>query len=78
MNKITNLQDMFLNKLRRDDVPVTIHLTNGFQIKGKIQSFDNFVIVVSTEGKQMMIYKHAMSSVTPVTRIDYSMEPEEI
>ncbi len=61
-----NLQDQVLNALRRNKMQCTVHLTNGFQIKGRIQSFDNFVVLVyTTENKQMMIYKHAMSSVTP-------------
>jgi len=75
MSKTANLQDVFLNTLRRDKVLCTIHLTNGFQIKGRLQSFDNFVLVVITsDGKQMMIYKHALSSVTPNDVIDLKEE----
>jgi len=59
------LQDVFLNQLRKDYVPVTIHLVNGFQLKGIIKGFDNFVVILESEGKQMMIYKHAISTVTP-------------
>ncbi len=60
------LQDLILNTLRKEHIPVTIHITNGFQIRGMIQGFDNFVVIVDSDGKQMMIYKHAISSVTPL------------
>ena len=63
--KIINLQDNFLNQVRRDGIPVTIHLVNGFQIKGTVRGFDNFVVMVDTMGKQQMIYKHAISTITP-------------
>ena len=67
MNNIVkeNPQDRILNQLRKKKAPCTIHLANGFQIKGAIvRAFDNFVIVIETEGKQMMLYKHGISSVT--------------
>ena len=63
--KIINLQDNFLNQVRKDSIPVTIHLVNGFQIKGAVRGFDNFVVMVDTMGKQQMIYKHAISTITP-------------
>ncbi|ADG06336.1 RNA chaperone Hfq [Kyrpidia tusciae DSM 2912] len=66
MNKQTmNIQDTFLNQLRKDNIPVTVYLVNGFQIRGVIRAFDNFTIVVESEGKQMMVYKHAISTFTP-------------
>ena len=72
-----NPQDRILNQLRKKKAPCTIHLANGFQIKGAVvRAFDNFVIVIETEGKQMMLYKHGISSVTmssPVT-LDASVE----
>ena len=58
------LQDTFLNQIRKDHIPVTIHLTNGFQLRGMIRGFDNFIVILESDGKQMMIYKHAIS-VTP-------------
>ncbi len=63
----SNIQDTVLNQLRKEKIPCAIRLTNGFQIKSAIvEGFDNFVILVSTEGeKQMMLYKHAISSLTP-------------
>lgn len=59
------LQDAFLNQIRKDRVPVTIYLTNGFQFRGTIKGFDNFIIILESENKQTMIYKHAVSSVNP-------------
>jgi len=66
MNKSAiNLQDNFLNYLRKENIPVTIYLVNGFQLKGLIRGFDNFTVVVEFEGKQQMVYKHAISTVMP-------------
>lgn len=60
-----NLQDRILNQLRKQKLLCTIHLTNGFQIKNAlVRAFDNFIIVIMSEGKQMMLYKHAVSSIT--------------
>lgn len=70
MNKTTNnLQDVFLNSSRKDHIPVTIHLTNGFQLKGNVKGFDSFTVVLEDNGKQMMIYKHAISTITPFKTI---------
>ena len=63
--KPLNLQDNFLNQVRKDGIPVTIHLLNGFQIKGTVRGFDNFVLMMDVMGKQQMIYKHAVSTITP-------------
>jgi len=65
MSKSINIQDTFLNHLRKDNVPVTVYLTNGFQIRGVVRAFDNFTIVIESEGRQQMIYKHAISTFTP-------------
>lgn len=65
MNKQVNIQDHYLNQLRKDNMLVTVYLTNGFQIKGLIRAFDNFTIIIDSEGKQQMIYKHAISTFTP-------------
>ncbi len=60
-----NLQDNILNQLRKNKQPCTIHLTNGYLLKDiLIRAFDNFVIVIVHEGKQMMFYKHGISSIT--------------
>lgn len=64
-----NLQDGFLNQVRKDNVPVTIYLVNGFQLKGIVRGFDNFTVVLENEGKQLLVYKHAISTVTPMRPI---------
>lgn len=66
------LQDAFLNQIRKDHIPVTIHLTNGFQLRGSIKGFDNFVVILESEGKQMMIYKHAISTITPSRQVSFN------
>lgn len=66
---INNFQDVFLNGARKNKVPVTIHLVNGFQLKGIVKGFDNYVIVLETEEKQMLVYKHAMTTITPLKPI---------
>ena len=63
---IINLQENFLNQARKENVPVTVHLLNGFQIKGMIRGFDQFTVVVDAMGRQQMIFKHAISTITPV------------
>jgi len=66
MNKvINNFQDVFLNGARKNKTSVTIHLVNGFQLKGIVKGFDNYVIVLETEDKQMLVYKHAITTITP-------------
>jgi host factor-I protein len=70
MNKPINIQDHFLNQLRKDSVPVTVYLTNGFQIRGLVRAFDNFTIILDSDGKQQMIYKHAISTFTPQRNIN--------
>ncbi|MDQ0285760.1 MULTISPECIES: RNA chaperone Hfq [Desulfofundulus] len=61
-----NLQDAFLNQVRKENVPVTIFLVNGFQLKGVVRGFDNFTVILESDGKQMMVYKHAISTVSPM------------
>ena len=62
MSDPINLQETILNEVRRDKVPVTLFLMNGFQLRGIITGFDNFVVVLFSDGKQQMIYKHAIST----------------
>ncbi len=75
MQKTQNLQDYFLNRLRRDKATVTLFLMNGFQLHGTIKSFDGFTVVLDSEGKQQLIYKHAISTVVPPRPIDLEDEP---
>ncbi|WP_278044697.1 RNA chaperone Hfq [Senegalia massiliensis] len=70
MKSNINLQDIFLNKLRRAEIPVTIYLMNGFQLKGLVRGFDNYTISLENEGNQNMIYKHAISTMIPAKNID--------
>ncbi len=66
MSESINLQDAILNEVRKDRVPVTLFLMNGFQLRGIITGFDSFVVVLVTDGKQQMIYKHAISTLAPM------------
>ncbi len=65
MQKLQNLQDSFLNQARRERLMVTVFLMNGFQMKGFVKGYDAFVVMLESEGKQMMIYKHAISTLVP-------------
>ena len=65
MSEAMNLQEAILKECRRDHVPVTLFLMNGFQLRGIITGFDSFVVVLVTDGKQQMIYKHAISTLAP-------------
>jgi len=77
MQKITNLQDRFLTAARRAGTPLTLFLVNGFQMRGVITGFDPFVVVLESEGRQQMIYKHAISTVVPAQNIALRETGEE-
>ena len=66
MTETMNLQDAILSEVRRDKVPVTMFLMNGFQLRGTVTGYDSFVVVLVTDGKQQMIYKHAISTLAPI------------
>ena len=65
MQNTNNLQEIFLTQLRRERRPVTMFLMNGFQMRGYVTGFDAFSVVLSSDGKQMFVYKHAISTITP-------------
>lgn len=65
-----NLQDIFLNQVRRENVPVTVYLVNGVQLRGLVKGFDSFTVVLDNEGRQLMVYKHAVSTVSPLRPIE--------
>ena len=65
MMKPENLQDRFLNQARKDRTPLTLFLMNGFQLRGSIISFDQFAVLIRSEGRQNLIYKHAISTIQP-------------
>lgn len=77
MSKAINLQDVLLNQLRKDKISVTVFLTNGFQLKGLIKGFDNFVVIIDSEGKQQMIYKHAISTLAPAKAVNLNAAATE-
>lgn len=64
-----NFQDALLSAVRKDNVPVTIFLTNGFQIRGLIKAHDAYVIIIEADGKQQMVYKHAISTIIPLRSV---------
>ena len=66
MSDAINLQEAILKEVRRDKVPVTLFLMNGFQMRGTIAGFDAFVVVLDSEGRQQIIYKHAISTIAPM------------
>jgi host factor-I protein len=65
-----NIQDTLLNQARKQKMEITIFLVNGFQLKGQVQAFDAFTVVLMTGGKQQLIYKHAISTIVPVKKIE--------
>ena len=65
MQQTQNLQDLFLNQLRKDKSVVTMFLMNGFQLHGIVRGFDGFTVILDSDGKQQLIYKHAISTVVP-------------
>jgi len=71
-----NLQDSFLNHVRKENLPVVIYLVNGYQIRGLVRGFDNFTVIIENDGRQQLVYKHAISTISPVTNITI-MQPEK-
>ena len=61
-----NIQETFLNNARKNRSPIIVYLISGFQMRGIVKSFDNFVILLESDGKESMIYKHAISTVSPI------------
>ncbi|MCI8649225.1 MAG: RNA chaperone Hfq [Anaerotruncus sp.] len=68
--KQLNLQDAFLNQARKEKITVTIYLTNGFQFKGIVRGFDAYIVILDSEGRQSLVYKHAISTVIPAKPIN--------
>lgn len=71
--KPLNIQDHFLNMARKENMSVVVFLLNGFQIKGTIKAFDNFTVLVESEGKQNLIFKHAISTFVPAHNIAFDV-----
>ncbi|UII57503.1 RNA chaperone Hfq [Cytobacillus spongiae] len=74
MKQSVNIQDQFLNQLRKDGTNVTVFLLNGFQLRGQIKGFDNFTVLFESEGKQQLVYKHAISTFAPQRNVQIDME----
>ena len=66
MQKTNNLQEIFLTRARKQGTPVTVFLVKGFQLRGTISGFDCFVVILDSEGRQQVIYKHAISTIAPL------------
>jgi host factor-I protein len=75
ITKSLNLQDSYLNQLRKEKIPVVIYLTNGVRLKGLIKGFDNFVILLK-ENSQSLIYKHAVSTIVPERDVEIGFEDQ--
>ena len=75
-NKDRKLQDLFLNYLRKEKIPVTIFLINGTRLKGVIKGFDNFVVVLK-QSTQQLIYKHAISTISPEKEVNIKLDGQE-
>ena len=69
MQKKTNLQDLGLLGIRQDRLPVTLFLMNGFQMRGIVTGYDPFVVVLDSDGRQQVIYKHAISTIAPARNV---------
>ena len=76
-NKKQNLQDTFLNSVRRSKTPLTIFLVNGVKLQGNITWFDNFCVLLRRDGQSQLVYKHAISTVMPMGPIQLQDEPAE-
>lgn len=74
MQKTQNLQDIFLNQVRREKQVVTMFLMNGFQMHGTVKGFDGFTVILDSDGKQQLIYKHAISTIVPLKSLDLELD----
>jgi host factor-I protein len=77
MKQAINIQDQFLNQLRKDNTQVTVFLLNGFQIRGLVKGFDNFTVLFESEGKQQMVYKHAISTFSPQRNVQINFDESQ-
>ncbi|MCA1009318.1 MULTISPECIES: RNA chaperone Hfq [Halobacillus] len=74
MAQSVNIQDNYLNQLRKDRMQVTVFLLNGFQLRGTVKAFDNFTVLLETDGKQQLIFKHAISTFAPMKNVSLEKE----
>lgn len=79
MNKMPeNLQDAFLNQLRKERTVITLHLVNGFRIMGRIKGFDRFALLIENNGQEQMVFKHAISTITTSRTFRNYMDFEQL
>ncbi len=78
MKQSINYQDNFLNTARKEKITVTIFLISGYQIRGQVKGFDNFTILIDSEGTQQLIYKHAISTLIPSRSLRLQGEDDEL
>ena len=76
-DKKQNLQDVFLNHVRKQKIPVTVFLVNGVKLQGIITWFDNFCVLLRRDGHSQLVYKHAISTVMPVTPVSLYDEDDD-
>lgn len=67
-----NLQDNFLSQAEKENIPVIIHLLNGFPVRGIVRGFDSFTVTLESEGKQQLVYKHTISTILPLRKFSYN------
>lgn len=72
MKQQINLQDVFLNYVRKEKICITIYLLSGFQIRGRVTGFDSYTVVLDSEGKQELVYKHAISTIIPAIPVNFT------
>ena len=72
-----NLQDSYLNQIRKDNTLITVYLVNGFQLKGLVKAFDSYTVLLNVDGKQMLIYKHAISTINPIKPVTLPIQKEK-
>ena len=72
-----SLQDLFLNQVRKERISVSVYLTNGFQHRGIVKGFDNYAIMLENDGKQILVYKHAVATITPSKSVKTMLGTED-
>lgn len=77
MKQSINIQDQFLNQLRKEGVSVTVFLLNGYQLRGQVKGFDNFTVLFESEGKQQLVYKHAISTFAPQKNVSIDLDLQQ-
>ncbi|NMB03933.1 MAG: RNA chaperone Hfq [Tissierellia bacterium] len=77
MRSNVNLQDAFLNKVRKDRLMITVYLVSGYQFRGLVKGFDNYTVVIDSDGTQQMIYKHAISTLVPARPVNFMEDTDK-